>query len=182
MPISARPFFVHFWQEDFDLLVALHGAFRYTPHNSDFSERQAAEKLQIDHFGENGLHSAKLVEYLADLHKFPVVDRILHGVGVERIDLEQPPRFWACRSRAWSMISPRITRAASPMNRPRSGKRRLIQVCFLQQGRSAEAYGCSRPRKFTSGQPVQFGVKSSKKRVGGRRRHPLRQRPSAPRS
>src|ERR1019366_2298421 len=71
--------------------VPLHRAFRHVAHGGNFPERKAAEELQIDHLGECRLHFAKFVQHLADSRKFPVVDGVLHGVGVERSNLEQSP-------------------------------------------------------------------------------------------
>ena len=54
----------------------------------------------------------EIVERVADPLELALVDPVVLHVGVDRGQLEEPARFWAWRRRAWSMISPRMTRAA----------------------------------------------------------------------
>ena len=71
------------------LPVPLHRTFRYVPHGGDFGEREAAEELQVDEFGEEAAPpwqarpSTSLIRASSRWSS-----GILHGFGAERSNLE----------------------------------------------------------------------------------------------
>jgi phosphatidylserine/phosphatidylglycerophosphate/cardiolipin synthase-like enzyme len=57
------------------LPISLHRALGNIPHGGDLNERQAAEELQINHLREGRFDLSQLIESVADLNKFAVIDR-----------------------------------------------------------------------------------------------------------
>ena len=96
---------------------SLNRALRESLHRSYLDKRKATEKSEINKRGEIRLDLCKFVQGVADERQFLRIT-VLPGVSsVIEVISNLPPLFSALRVLAKSMMSPRMTRAAYPMNR-----------------------------------------------------------------
>lgn len=93
----------------------LNGTFHDVLQRSNFTERQAAEELQVDYFGEIGFDLGQMVKHIAENAK-------LLGVGVAFADLSESGDLKAASSLERTAVAGMIDdQSTHPKKRARSG-------------------------------------------------------------